>query len=533
MIATASDARRWFWAAVAATLGLRWWLAWWVPITGDEAYFIYWGEAPDFGFYDHPPMVGWLLAALLRVSHSQVWLRLPAILLPAVIAVAMSATVRVLARRRPDAEALGYLAGLAWLLVPVQVFNIAITTDTPLVFFAFLSIVAYAVAVERRSITLCAAAGMALGLAFLSKYFAVLLGLAYLVYVVAARRGTRGWVELAVVVAAALPFGLLNLAWNYEHCWANLMFNVYNRHEGAGFVWYRPFVFLAVLAYVAGPLLLFDVVRYRELVRGAARDPAVALLVACAAVPIAAFFVLSAVRSVGLHWLFAFMPPLFMAAGLSLGPRPLAQSAKFVAAFSALHLVVVIVAASLPLETFQRLRKYDSVVMAFRGDELLAALKPFEGKYVFAANGYSPAVLLSYAAAEAGFVAQRGAAGHPREAWRTHYFHVFGPASAHARHDDILTDFRRLDGQDILIVRKSPADEAEYRPYFRALAFREIEVRGAPFYLVLGEDFDYAAYRDGVLAGARDRYYRIPAHLPLGGCYFCERYWPNAPCPAR
>ena len=36
--------------------------------------------------------------------------------------------------------------------------------------------------------------------------------------------------------------------------------------------------------------------------------------------------------------------------------------------------------------------------------------------------------------------------------------------------------------------------------------------------------FDYAAYRAGVLEAVRERWYRIPAWLPVGGCYFFERY---------
>jgi hypothetical protein len=529
--APASDARRLFWGAIGVTIALRFWFAWWVPVTGDEAYFIYWGESPAAGFYDHPPMIGWLLAALLEFGHSPVWLRLPAILAPAAIAVAMRAVMRELARGRPDARALADWAALAWLLVPVQVLNVLITTDTPLLLFSFASVAAYALGVRRGSLALCAVAGVALGLAFLSKYFAVLLGLAYVVYAAGVRRDARAWRELAVVVACALPFGLVNLAWNYGHCWANLMFNLYNRHGDAGFAWYRPLVFLAMLAYVAGPLLLSDLARARAAARDAIRDPAVALLAACAAVPVAVFLVLSAVRSVGLHWLLAFTPPLFMVAALALGPGRLAASAKFLAAFSAAHVLAVAIVAALPLETWQRLKKYDSLVMAFRADEVLAALKPYEGRYVFAANGYSPAVVLSYNAAAAGFVAQPGRAG-TLERWRTHYFPVFGPASAHARHDDILTDFRRLDGEDVLVVRKTAAEPDEYRPYFRAVEMREVAVRGAKFYLVLGRGFDYAAYRDRVLAEARDRYYRIPRYLPQGRCYFCERYWATATCPA-
>lgn len=32
-----------------------------LPLTGDEAYFIYWAENINIGFYDHPPMIGWLI----------------------------------------------------------------------------------------------------------------------------------------------------------------------------------------------------------------------------------------------------------------------------------------------------------------------------------------------------------------------------------------------------------------------------------------------------------------------------------------
>jgi hypothetical protein len=76
---------------------------------------------------------------------------------------------------------------------------------------------------------------------------------------------------------------------------------------------------------------------------------------------------------------------------------------------------------------------------------------------------------------------------------------------------------RLLDGRDVLIVRKQPADRAAYERWFRAVELRELIVRGATFHLVLGQGFRYAQYRDSVLAEVRDRYYRLPAFLPQGG----------------
>jgi hypothetical protein len=532
----AATLKRVFWAAVGVTAAFRLWLAWWFPMTGDEAYFVHWGEAPALGYYDHPPLVGWLLAALLQLSHAKLVLRLPAVVLPGLIAIGMAWLVRRLAPGGPgpasgvDAERLGYAAALAWLLVPVQVLNVAITTDTPLAFFSFLSLAAFALGVQRASPALFVAAGMALGLAFLSKYFAVMLGFGYLVFTLLVPRPTR-WRDLAIVLAAAMPLVLLNVAWNYAHCWANLLHNVYNRDTSGG--WHKPLVFAALLAYVSSPLLLWQLARGTRAVRAAATSAPVAAIVACAAGPLAVLAAASPFKTIGLHWLLAFMPALFMTGAFALGAARLAASARFLAGFSALHVVLVVAFVALPVETWQRVRKYDSLVEAFHADELLAALRPYEGRFAFASSSFSSAATLAYAAAERGFVAQPGAGDDPGGAWRRHYFFVLGPGSGHGRHDDLATDFRRLDGGDILVVRRTPADPQEYAPLFRTVEYRDVTVRGATFHLVLGHGFSFAAYRDRVLAFVRDRYYRIPAYLPQGRCYVCERYFDAATCPAR
>ena len=64
----AALARRWFLGALGATLIFRAWLAVVVPFTGDEAYFLVWGRQPAIGYYDHPPMVGWMLALLAPIN---------------------------------------------------------------------------------------------------------------------------------------------------------------------------------------------------------------------------------------------------------------------------------------------------------------------------------------------------------------------------------------------------------------------------------------------------------------------------------
>ena len=496
-----------FYATLALTLAFKFWLARALPMTGDEAYFIYWGAYPDWGFYDHPPMIGWMLALLLKLSSAEWVLRLPVIVLPALVAVAMR---QYLQRADPDKA---YIAALAFLLLPANVWNVLITTDTPLVLFSFLSALCFAAALRRDALALYAAAGAFLGLAFLSKYFAVLLGLAYLAFVLMQPAGQRPWRGLAAVLAAVLPFAALNAWWNYEHCWANLLFNLYNRNDDAGWRPQNPLLYVLCVLYMLCPVALYHLWRARAALTHRLAEPRARFFMFAWAVPLALFALLSLAKQIGLHWLLSFVPLFFVAAAPLLSAAQLKKSVVYLAAFSAIHVAAIVGASLAPMALWKSSRLYDGIVFHVKTAEMLQRLEPYAGEYAFSADGFSPAVTASYASGR--------------------YFFVFGTASSHARQDDILTDFRTLAGKNILVLRKNPPNPADYQPYFAKVEFRQFELHGATFHLVLGQGFDYPKYREQVLRPLRDRYYRIPSYLPVGHCYFCERYFPDEPCPVR
>jgi 4-amino-4-deoxy-L-arabinose transferase-like glycosyltransferase len=481
--------RRWFWGVLAATLVFRLWLSAALPMTVDEAYFILWGRDPALGYYDHPPMIGWLLAPLLEISQAEGWLRLPSVLLPAALALLVRHALATWLGSDADTAD---LAGLAVLLLPPSVWNVLVTTDTPLAFFCLASMLAFA----RQRFFL---AGVLLGLAFLSKYFAVLLGLAFLAWAIAARRpGAFGLAFLG-----ALPAGLLNLYWNWQACWSNVMFNAINRHDDAGVSWTTPALYAASLAYLAAPLLWFAW-RDRAQLRAALARPEVGALAAAWLVPLIVFALLSPVRRIGLHWLLAFLPALVLSAALALERRALVVTLRWFGALAVLHAVAFVALLSLPLDTWKDTRAYQRLVLLAAPQALLDPLAPLLARYRLAAESYSIAALLAY---------------HARRR-----VPVFGAGSSHARQDDILTDWRRFEGRDLLILRRDAPELERYRPYFREVEAREVPALGTLHFAVLGRGFDYAAYRAGVLEAVRERWYRIPAWLPVGGCYFFERY---------
>jgi hypothetical protein len=510
--ADATAARRSFLATLVVLTLLRAWFAAALPFTSDEAYFLMWGRNPDWGFYDHPPMVGWWLAALDAISGHRFVLRLPALLAPPLIA----AIGWHLLRRH--GEALAWSGATLLLMVPLSAWNVAITTDIPLMLFSGLTVALYLRARRTGRMQDFVWTGLALGGALLSKYFAGLLAIA--IFVDTMRRpDRRSLAGLGWVIAGSLPAAAIQVAWNAQHCWPNVMFNLVNRHGDAGLSWRTPLLYLLSVVYVLTPAVAWRLAtgpRPGEPGDAASGAPGEAArderstLRWLALVPLAIFAALSLVKTIGLHWLASFVLPAVLWFALSAGARSRAAAIATAGLIAAAHWLLIGTLAMLPTETFRSWSNYQGLVMTVHGDELARALAPWRGRYAIASDGYSPAVTIGYALGE--------------------HVLVFGPGTSHARHDDILTDFRELEGRDILIVRRRDYSPADYEPYFDRVTVRDIEIRGAVFHLIEGHGFRYPVYRDRVLDAVRQRYYALPRWLPSGACYFCDRYFPERSC---
>ena len=498
------------WVWLLALVVFRLWFSVVLPMTGDEAYFVLWGEHPAGGYYDHPPMVGWWLTGLLAVGRAEWLLRLPVLLLPLVLAACAWWLVR------PHGADRARGAAALVLLQPANVWNVLITTDTPVILFSMLSVLAYIAALRsagyaRRALAWHALAGLLLGMAFLGKYFSALLGIAYLAHVLFIRRDRGRWGGFVFLLLAALPAPIYNLWWNSGHCWVNVLFNFLNRNTDSGFSVTNPALYVLSIFYLATPWVLLALFRQRGGVRLALRDSAAAGAVFwLMAIPLGLLGLMSLWRSIGLHWLVSFIPLIAVLAAIAVPRDTLQRLLRWSAVFAGVHVLIVILISVLPMQLWRSNKLYDGIVMTVRADEVIAQLEPYAADYLFATGSYSSSATLAYNA------------DRP--------FAVFGGGSFHARQDDFLTDWRAQDGRNVLILQKGAKrapDLAEFAPYFARVESRTFDLHGARFDVVLGQGFNYAVYHDKVLKSVRDRYYRIPAWLPQRGCEFCERYFPD------
>ena len=495
--AGAADARTLFYRVFAVTLLLKLWLAATFPMTGDEAFFYHWGVYPDWGFYDHPPMVGWLLYVLSRISNEPLVLRSVTVMLWSGIALGV---VDLLRRLLPERTEVAYRTGSMFLVLPFTWALNLVTTDTPLILFVFLSGYSFVRARLEAQWRWYAVSGIFLGLAFLSKYFAVLLAGAYFVFLI---RSRRDWPKLAVIALCALPFVAENIWYNSTHCWNNVMFNAFNRNEGARWSLGTIVLYLGMMIYLITPWVFVGLVRARQ---AFGRLDFLAMLFL---VPFLFMLVLSTRKTVGLHWVLGFMPFVFLLIGAVSDVDTLRRYFRLTVWFSLPHLLALAAVVVLPVSVWKGSRLYDDMVFHKKTPEIVAALRvglPDNGLVM--ARAYTPASILSYYAGE--------------------YWPVFGEGRFHARQDDVLVDFRQYAGRPIRIFDKRPIALEEVAPYFEKVSAGSFEVAGVTYWFADGEKFDYVRYREQVLKRIAERYYRIPAFLPVLDCAFLKRY--DFPC---
>ena len=274
----------------------------------DESYIAGVSRQFALSYFDHPPLHIWLVGGWAKLvgSENPLLLRLPFI---ALFAVSTWLMFRLTALAYGDRA--GLWAALALNLAPI--FSLSsgswILPDGPLLLFALISawFVARIVLVEPappRPLLGWLAAGLAGGLALLSKYLAIFLFAGVGLFLLTSRAhrrmlGTAGpWLGLLV---AALIFSPV-LIWNMTHQWASFAFQ--GRRglpAGMDLNWLVQDIggqFLYLLPWIAVPLIY---VLVRALLAGPKERAG--WFFACLSIgPIAVFALLGFVAQVLPHW---------------------------------------------------------------------------------------------------------------------------------------------------------------------------------------------------------------------------------------
>ena len=256
--------------SIAAACGVLAWtlirllLAPHTELVPEEAYYWTYSQHPALSYFDHPPMVAWLIGLGTAVfGDTELGVRMAAILLWPGTAWLLFSTGRLW-----FGEKTGALAVLLFCLSPIFVgIGFIVTPDAPLMFFWALALYGISKALHTSQMGFWLLAGLGLGGAMLSKYTAVMLaGSLFLFLLVSAKHRhwlarLEPWLGLGLALAVFSPV----IIWNAQHQWASFLFQSTRtavvRHDPlheAGLFWLyqvlalTPFL-LALYAYTLAP----------------------------------------------------------------------------------------------------------------------------------------------------------------------------------------------------------------------------------------------------------------------------------------
>jgi hypothetical protein len=210
----------------------------------DEAYYWIWSQKPAFGYFDHPPMVAWLIMIGQWLLEDEIGVRLLTIIMSS-----MSITIlwRMARRYSPNAFLFWMLTYSICLIHP---YSFIATPDAPLFFFSTLFFYFYRRYLEKNNFQNAVILAFIIALMIYSKYHAFLLiGLVVLFNLKLLKRFSFWFIVFHTLIYLA-P----HILWQIDNDFPSFRYHLFERHV----IGYNP---LTTLNYIfseialAGPML--------------------------------------------------------------------------------------------------------------------------------------------------------------------------------------------------------------------------------------------------------------------------------------
>jgi dolichol-phosphate mannosyltransferase len=201
-----------------------------IPVLPEEAYHWLYAKHLDFGYYDHPPMIAWLIGlGTALLGDSPLGIRL----FPWLCSIGTSVAAAWTARRLYGDRTASWTA----LILAFQPVTLLASSfgfpDSPLLLFWTIGLACVVQALQSGKGLWWIGAGVALGAGMLSKYTAMFLGASLTIYLLVTSKH-RSWLKspwpylgagVALVVFSPV------VVWNATHDWASLRFQTVGRLE--------------------------------------------------------------------------------------------------------------------------------------------------------------------------------------------------------------------------------------------------------------------------------------------------------------
>jgi 4-amino-4-deoxy-L-arabinose transferase-like glycosyltransferase len=192
----------------------------------DETYYWDWSRFLSFGYFDHPPMIAWLVSLTTAVL-GDTYAGIKAV--PLVGGLGISIVLFFLGKRFLESESgIILLILLSNFTLVFAIGGLILTPDIPMIFFWSLALLfAYKALIEGSDLAWLAL-GVVVGLGLLSKYVFVLFGLALFLLILIGQNhyklfsSWKPWIALLITFLVYLP----NIIWNMQNDWISYRFQL-------------------------------------------------------------------------------------------------------------------------------------------------------------------------------------------------------------------------------------------------------------------------------------------------------------------
>ncbi len=231
-----------------------------VKISPDEAYYWDWTRFLSFGYFDHPPMIAWLVKLTTLVTGNT----LTSIKLTCWLCFLGMALSLFLLSRQYLTKSITYIFLLALVLgTPFfGIFTLALTPDLPLNLFWALGLYIGYFALFQPSYKNWILLGIVAGLGLLSKYIFVLFFLSMAAVIIGHPKlrfhlkDIKLWIAFVISFLVFLP----NIIWNAQHEWAAYSFQLSHGLGKHGYSMKYFWEYLGGQAGIVTPFIFFLII---------------------------------------------------------------------------------------------------------------------------------------------------------------------------------------------------------------------------------------------------------------------------------
>jgi 4-amino-4-deoxy-L-arabinose transferase-like glycosyltransferase len=281
---------------LAALVALRGVVAATAPLSFDEAYYWQWSKNLAWGYYDHPPMVAFIIRAGTALFGDTIFgIRF----IPWLLSIGATFAVWRAGAILFESGYAGALSALLFNAMPmVGVEMVVATPDAPQIAAAAVLICVLAKLIQTGNGAWWIAAGVVSGLGLLSKYTTLFLGVGMLFWLLVARPQRRWlmtvWPYLGGVVALVLFLPVI--MWNASHDWMSFRLQ-FGRIGSGGFTLRYLGEFLAAQLGLASPVIaVLGVAGLVSMIRSPDAPNSKRTIIAALMVPAMAYFVWHSLR---------------------------------------------------------------------------------------------------------------------------------------------------------------------------------------------------------------------------------------------